>query len=75
MANALNQIVASNPNGLVAGKIENAAFASKVSDDELASLENSGKLNDLVGKGSVAELTDEDKALLGFIKVQSASGD
>ena len=67
LANTAMSVMGDDPNGPIAKAIQNAAFVQSLGDMDLSTI-NPETLKLLTGKTSVDELTDDDKAKLGFAK-------
>jgi rhodanese-related sulfurtransferase len=67
IANTAANIIADDKDGKIARELENTVFASQISDEEISKIDPN-QLKMLTGKSDVKDLTDEDKALLGFMK-------
>lgn len=65
--NVAQNLIDINPNSPMAKMIQNAAFAGQLTSQDLEDA-NLDAIRAITGKNSIAELTDEDKALLGFVK-------
>lgn len=70
LANVAQNLIDINPNSPMAKMIQNAAFAGQLTSQDLNDM-NLDTIKAITGKNSVAELTDDDKALLGFIKTKN----
>lgn len=70
IANTARNIVASNPDSKFAREMQTAAFAGLATEENVKSM-NPEMLKKVTGKGSYEELTDEDKALLGFMSLNN----
>ena len=66
IANTAKNVVKSNPNGTLVQEMEASVFAEIATKGDVESMDPE-VLKRVTGKGSYEELTDEDKALLGFM--------
>lgn len=71
LANTARNVVTNAPDGKLAQQIKADVFSRVVGDEDLAKFKDNGVLKAFTGKDDVKDLTEEDKALLGFAKVLS----
>lgn len=67
--NTARAIIENDPNSAIAKQIQNQVFASNLTEEDIAN--NEEAIKRITGVSNVKDLTDEQKAMLGFIKAKN----
>lgn len=71
IANAANKFIENDPKSQMAHNLQNIALAATIDEKTDFATENLDAIRALTGKNNVDELTEKDKALLGFAKIKN----
>lgn len=72
IAAVATNVISDDPTGKIANAVEESAFISNVTDNDLKNMDTS-VLKALTGKENYQELTDNEIALLGFVKAKNGN--